>query len=275
MFLEVIILKKRPSFAPRICTICGATYQPTGATSRYCPTCKVVQEKKRKREYFMRKFPNSKPKQKCTEPCCVCGGEFSCFFDGKPYCNKHWLRMYNNGTIEPKKRERTNTYDVRGDVTIVTTSNGRTFTVDTADLPAVQRYSWCYSKTGYLVANIRNKVVKLHRYLLEPDASLAVDHINGDPSDNRRCNLRICTFKDNARNIGIQKNNTTGVNGVKKSQSGKYTAQIMVDGKLITIGRFDTLEEAAEARFEAEQKYYGEFAPSSSRNITVTPGVSE
>ena len=275
MFLEVIVLKKRPSFAPRICTICGATYQPTGATSRYCPTCKVVQEKKRKREYFMRKFPNSKPKQKCTEPCCVCGGEFSCFFDGKPYCNKHWLRMYNNGTIEPKKRERTNTYDVRGDVTIVTTSNGRTFTVDTADLPAVQRYSWCFSKTGYLVANVGGKVVRLHRYLLHPDDGSIVDHINGDPSDNRRSNLRICGPAGNARNSRPPKSSTLGILGVKKVKSGKYVAQIMVDRKQIHLGRFANLDDAIAARAAAELKYYGEFAPSISRTSNKTPGDSE
>lgn len=268
-------MRKSPTIKSRSCVSCGAVYVPTGNRQMYCSSCRIEQKHRRQHEYEMHKYPDRKPKQKSTEVCCICGEPFSCSYEGKPYCNKHYLRMYNNGTVEPKQRRRTNTYKIMEGITIVTTGNGRTFTVDTADLEAVQHYSWCYSKTGYLVANIRGKVTKLHRYLLQPDAEFVIDHINGDPSDNRRCNLRLCSRKENARNSAPSRSSKTGIVGVKIVSSGKYVAQIMVDRKQIILGTFDTLEAASEARKQAEQHYFSEFSPTISRTSTSTPGMGE
>jgi len=41
-----------------------------------------------------------------------------------------------------------------------------------------------------------------------------VDHINGNPSDNRRQNLRVVSMKDNANNRNRTQNNNTGVVGI-------------------------------------------------------------
>jgi hypothetical protein len=124
-----------------------------------------------------------------------------------------------------------------------------------------------------LVANINGKVTKLHRFLLDPEPGAVIDHINGDPSDNRRCNLRLCSAKENSRNTKASRSSRTGVVGVKIVQSGKFVAQIMVDRKMIILGTFDTLDAAAEARKQAEQRYFGEYAPSSSRTSTSTQGM--
>ena len=173
------------------------------------------------------------------------------------------MRSFGDAGLHPRKR--TNTYETDGDITTVKTSKGNAFIVDTSDLEAVQRYSWCFGKTGYLVANIRGKVVKLHRYLLQPLPGQIVDHINGDPSDNRRCNLRICTPRENSRNSRAAWNNKTGIVGVRIVNGTRYVAQITVNRKTITLGSFPTLELAAAARAEAEKRYFGEFAPSTSR----------
>lgn len=53
--------------------------------------------------------------------------------------------------------------------------------------------------------------------------------------------------------------NTSGVTGVKvrhNKNADRYCAQIMVQGHTINLGTFDTLDEAAEARRLAEQKYF-------------------
>lgn len=266
-------MRKSPTFSPRVCGVCGKTYTPTGAMQQFCLQCRALRDKTHKREWYERNFPDRTPKQKTSEVCCVCGGQFTSHFNGKPYCNVHYQRMYNYGDTERRERKSKNTYEINGSETTGTTTNGKTFLIDTSDLDTVRRYSWCFSKTGYLVANNGNKVIRLHRYLLDAPSGIVVDHINGDPSDNRRCNLRLCSQKDNSRNCRPTKGSKTGIVGVKITESGRYVAQIMVDGKLITIGNYATLNEAAKARCKAELKYYGEFSPTISRTLIKTPDV--
>jgi hypothetical protein len=83
-----------------------------------------------------------------------------------------------------------------------------------------------------------------------------VDHINGDRSDNRICNLRIVDSQQNCRNQKLRKTNATGTMGVYFHKlTGKWTAQIMQSGKRIHLGLFDTKEGAISARKLAEVGY--------------------
>lgn len=84
-----------------------------------------------------------------------------------------------------------------------------------------------------------------------------IDHINGDGTDNRVVNLRICTAAENTRNCKNSKNNTTGYKGVRKSPT-KFTAQIMLDRKPIYIGSFDDAITAAKAYDNKEVDFYAE-----------------
>lgn len=87
-----------------------------------------------------------------------------------------------------------------------------------------------------------------------------IDHINGVRDDNRIGNLREVTRSQNNRNMKLFRVSTTGVNGVcRHGQRGKpYKAYGKVDGKLVSLGYFDTLEEAAAARaaFDRENDYH-------------------
>ncbi|MFJ7665583.1 HNH endonuclease [Lysinibacillus sp. NPDC097195] len=145
----------------------------------------------------------------------------------------------------------------------MTTHKGEDFIFDLEDLERVSKSSWCISKTGYLVARINKKNTKLHRYILDLDnPKEVVDHINGNPMDNRKENLRICSNVQNTRNNKISKNNSTGYPGIRVMPSGRFRARIMVDRKEISLGTYDTFEEAKQARIKGELKYFGEFAPS-------------
>lgn len=202
--------------------------------------------------------------KKTDKKCCVCGQPFSCSYQGQPYCNKHWLRMYNNGTIEPKPRKRTNEYKQVGDKLLITTSKKQTIIVDFSDYNILSKFSWSISKTGYAVANVHGKTTKMHRYILGITSDKTIiDHINGNPLDNRRANLRICNcIADNARNCKVRKNNTSGVTGVQKiKKTGKFRVRITVNRKEIRLGNYDKFEDAVKARIEAEKKYFGEYAP--------------
>lgn len=195
--------------------------------------------------------------------CDYCGEQAISMYNGKPYCNKHWLRLYYNGTLELKKRQTTNTYDFSNEdyVVIITKKNERIL-VDKEDFDKVKKWSWCVGKQGYPVANINNTVKKINWVLFPTIKHKVQDHINGDKLDNRKSNIRYCSQKENSRNCGLSKNSSTGVAGVtiiKNAHSIKYRARIMFDRKEINLGRYDTLEEAKKVRYEAEKKYFGEY----------------
>lgn len=94
----------------------------------------------------------------------------------------------------------------------------------------------------------------LHRYLLNPSKELTVDHINRNPLDNRRCNLRICTQFENNQNQSSNKSGKVGVSFNKKQN--KYVAYIKVKRKHITLGEFKNFDDAVKCRLEAEEKYF-------------------
>lgn len=97
-----------------------------------------------------------------------------------------------------------------------------------------------------------------------------IDHINGDPLDNRLENLRMVDYSVNSKNSAMYRSNTTGFTGVSVC-GRKYRAQIRVNGKHINLGYFEKIEDAAAARALAE-KQYG-FHPEHGRRIEEDHGV--
>lgn len=101
----------------------------------------------------------------------------------------------------------------------------------------------------------------VHRLILEPKEGEVVDHINGDPLDNRRSNLRICTVQENSCNQKTRLGNKTGARGVHwEAGRGKWYAKVTVKGRTVFVGRYDTLDEAKAARLSAEAILHGQFA---------------
>lgn len=99
---------------------------------------------------------------------------------------------------------------------------------------------------------------KLGRSLLHSEL---VDHIDGNPLNNCRDNLRIATHSQNLMNKGKQSTNTSGYKGVSWHKGArKWAAQIIVNGKRLYIGEFKTPEEAHVAYCEAAKELHGEFA---------------
>lgn len=250
------------------CAICGKIITTSIKTQKYCDECRIIADKERKKKWEKKRYPDRKPLSQSrtqTEFCCICGKPFVCAYKGEPYCNVHWQRMYHTGSPWLKGIKTGNPYEINGEVVTMTTHDGRTFTIDKDDLNKVLTRTWCYSKTGYLVATINQKTTKLTRFLLNPPRDKVVDHINGDPSDNRRCNLRICTQNENSKNTGNTKGSKNKYVGVRRVPSGKYRANITVDRKSIHIGTYATEEEAFQARLAAERKYFGEFSRNNKR----------
>ena len=135
-------------------------------------------------------------------------------------------------------------------------SNGR--------VPAGSRVGSMSTTIGYMCFGYQKKNYLNHRaaFLLMTGAWPVdqLDHINGDRLDNRWCNLREATRRENMRNVGLQKNNTSGYKGVHQRENGKWRAVICVDLVQRNVGQFDTPEEAYKAYCDAADRLHGEFA---------------
>lgn len=88
-----------------------------------------------------------------------------------------------------------------------------------------------------------------------------IDHKDGDNQNNRLNNLRAATDGQNTTNGPVRKDNALGVKGVSYDpQRKKFVVQVDIGGRRVYMKRFDTLEEATEARRKAAERIHGEFA---------------
>ena len=88
-----------------------------------------------------------------------------------------------------------------------------------------------------------------------------VDHINGEGTDNRWCNLRPCNPRQNTWNVRKDSLNTSGFKGVTFCKTTKrWRAQIKFYGVHRCLGRYDSPEEAHAAYVAKAQELFGEFA---------------
>lgn len=91
-----------------------------------------------------------------------------------------------------------------------------------------------------------------------------IDHINGNPSDNRIANLREASRQQNLWNICVKSSSQSGIKGAHfNKQTGRWWSKIRIDGKQVRLGTFDTAEEAADAYERAAREHFGAFAKKS------------
>ena len=83
---------------------------------------------------------------------------------------------------------------------------------------------------------------------------MVVDHIDRNPLNNRRSNLRIVTRSMNSHNKKVQRNSTSGINGVHKCGKG-WRASIYINGKGYRKF-FKKQEDAIAYRKELEKLYH-------------------
>ena len=93
----------------------------------------------------------------------------------------------------------------------------------------------------------------------EDPGELDIDHDDNNKHNNAFINLRKATNGQNKMNAKTRKNNKLGIKGVYKVKN-KYWASIMVEGKKIRMGSYNTADEAHKAYCDAADKYHGEYA---------------
>lgn len=134
--------------------------------------------------------------------------------------------------------------------------------IDEGDYALVVPFAWRINDSGYAAAHMPTsngwRSVRMHRYLLGLNTPQEIDHINGNPLDNRRSNLRFCSHGENSRNVRVHRDTASQMKGAHKS-GNQWESRIMVAGKRVYLGRFRTAEEAHRAYVNAASEYHGEF----------------
>jgi len=175
-------------------------------------------------------------------------------------CNKHYTQMQNHNKIFIKTIYDPNEIIIHDDYAEIVLYNkqckeiART-KIDIEDIEKLKQYKWCLSH-GYAKTDIRKISRKMHQILIGD----YIDHINIDPLDNRRSNLRKCNQQQNDYNKNLSKNNSSGVKGVSWDKHNfKWRSIIEINYKSIHLGRFKNKKDAVVARLKAERKYHKEF----------------
>lgn len=210
--------------------------------------------------------------------CDICGRECNKKISlyGYTLCSKHMHQLRKYGEFKdnnPRSSKDPNEYRICNNIVIFdvydqqSNKNGE-FVIDIEDLEKVKKYRWRKSY-GRIVTGNNTKTrptIYLAHLLLGVDSTNyynKIDHIDGDPSNNRKSNLRRCTQGQNTLNKSFMTNNTSGIIGVtKEHRPGRKTnwcAEIRMNNNRWHIGSYITIEEAAYARYIAETILFGEF----------------
>ncbi len=117
---------------------------------------------------------------------------------------------------------------------------------------------WANSRQ-YCSGRRNGKSISMHRYVLNYDGPLVVDHINSNKHDNRVENLRIVTHSVNMQNCAKKQGCASKYIGVKKSAKGRFpwNSEMRYKGKMLYLGNFYTEEEAARKYNEKAIELYG------------------
>ncbi len=116
------------------------------------------------------------------------------------------------------------------------------------------------SRKGYLRCSFRSKQYPIHRLIwlwMTGEWPITIDHINCEKLDNRWKNLRNVTNEANQQNMRkATSRNGLGVLGVTNSSVGRYRAQISINGTNISLGCYDSPEEAHRIYLKAKRHFH-------------------
>lgn len=117
-----------------------------------------------------------------------------------------------------------------------------------------------YDAHGRLVIKIMGKTYQSHRlawlYMHGSFPKHHIDHINGNPKDNRIVNLREATDAQNIQNLRVARSdNETGLLGVSKD-GNKFRSRIRINGKPVYLGSYSTADEAYQVYVQAKRLHH-------------------
>lgn len=139
--------------------------------------------------------------------------------------------------------------------------------VDDEDFEKLNKRKWRLGKHNYVMSGGAYNSVYIHRVILglsdKPNRNnknkrIVVDHINNNPLDNLRSNLRVIDENFNPANKQMRKTNKWGYKGVYYNKKCKrFIAEIRKDGKKYQLGSFLDAKSAGMAYNKKAIELYG------------------
>lgn len=143
--------------------------------------------------------------------------------------------------------------------------DGQSLVVDVEDIDFLRNGVWWDGRYAKRNDGYVHRLIASHIFGEIPE-EMFVDHIDGDPLNNRRGNLRVVSKAQNAAN-SASRGGTSSYRGVfMNKRSGKWVAQIKSGETRRCLGTFENEEEAAAAYDDAAKELHGEYA-----RLNLTP----
>jgi hypothetical protein len=184
------------------------------------------------------------------------------------YCSRHARQIAVHGQITntlPSYKD-PNAITSLGDLATIQLlkKDGQVAGLAVIDADAVnlaRPYKWHLKNNGYVQSKGKSGTFYLHRLITGASPLQVVDHVDGNPMNNCRSNLRVCTQSDNLANRGANKPSKTGEKGVFPYKGGpRFAAQITRNRKVFSLGVFNTVAEAKAAYDAKAKELFGEYA---------------
>ena len=200
--------------------------------------------------------------------CEACGRQHNGKYSSH-YCRKHIWQIKKYGKLldnNPRTKFDPNEFRFKDGYVEFDTYNVpkldvcATYIIDTEDYPRVSQHKWRTIK-GYAVTTIDGKAVALQRFLLDAKPGQTVDHVDINPLNNRKENLRFTT--KSVQSMNRKSYNKLGIKGVeehpRKDGSCSYSAYFRNKGKQYHSPCYDSIDEASFARFILEQMFSDDY----------------
>lgn len=202
--------------------------------------------------------------QKTIRCCDICGKsneESAIHFMKKAnmnLCSRHYAQFAKHGHIlEKDRKDQRNKYIIHKDYCEIELydrqGNPTEYAkIDIEDIEKCKEYTWVRSLTLNKAVYVfgrkvgESKKVKLHRFILDYKGTLQIDHINRNPLDNRKNNLRIATPQINALNRSVHSATKVG---------NYYSSRFRVNDEAYYLGLYKTIEEAEHISHICKEKY--------------------
>lgn len=181
-------------------------------------------------------------------------------------CGKHYSQYIKYGKFldeSPKSQFDSNEYEIDGEIVWIYCFNRKQevsakFCIDLEDLEKVIAHKWRYWKNRIFTGN--KKPIQISVFLMNPSEGHIVDHIDNNPLNNCKNNLRITTQSKNTINKSLMSNNKSGFSGVTwDKERKKWAVEIRMNGIRCHLQRWDKIEDAVYVRYYAECLLFKEF----------------